>query len=183
MNCYDEGILIDFVENELKPDARAEVEQHLAWCPACRNQVAALGRLYTVLEQDAMPEPDWTTVQRNITRAIRKPRFFRLPYFIPVPVAAAAALALIILFRNNANNVDIVIPYSASEFVYSSSESFQTRVLAEILAGKPENQLTEIGTQLDAAGDLSDLLDELTDTQTAALYKNLKAAFGSFNGT
>jgi len=183
MNCYDEGILIDFVENELEPDARAEVEQHLARCQACRNQVAALGQLYTVLAQDAMPEPDWTTTQRNILRAIRKPRLFRLPYFIPLPVAAAAALVLVILFRNNANNVDVVIPYSASEFVASSSEDFQTRVLAELLASKPTNQLTEITIQLDAGGDLSDLLDGLSATESAAFYENLKSAFPAWEGS
>jgi len=61
-----------FQDGELDPTARARAEAHLAGCPACAGELAALGRLRTALSTPVAGPPDavwdafWPQVRSRI---------------------------------------------------------------------------------------------------------------------
>jgi len=122
-------------------------------------------------------------IGRNIQKAVSKKTRFRLPHLILVPIAAAAAILLIVFLNRNNKNIEMPFPYSPTQFVYESSEKFQTKVLAELIETKAGSQISEISVNLDDVAELSEILDELTESEQKDFYNDLKKRFGSFNGT
>lgn len=68
MNCTRvEPLVDDFVDDELKPELRAEVERHLADCPACRCSVEELREL----QRSVAALPDGIAPPRDLLPGIR----------------------------------------------------------------------------------------------------------------
>lgn len=60
--------LIDYVYSELAPEDWVRVEQHLQGCTGCREELAALQRVTTTLDQWQVPEPPAGLVERTMAR-------------------------------------------------------------------------------------------------------------------
>lgn len=97
----------DYLDDRLEPEARAQVDRHLAQCPACRQAHAEIMSVTRPLRQaqrtDAPPEL-WARVKAEIGRghASRSGSGIGLKYnifeiFMMRPVMAAAAAAVLIV--------------------------------------------------------------------------------------
>jgi len=60
--------LIDYVYSELAPEDWVRVEQHLQGCTGCREELGALQRVATTLDQWQVPEPPAGMVERTMAR-------------------------------------------------------------------------------------------------------------------
>lgn len=88
--------LIAHLTGELGPAERAEVEAHLARCPACRTERETLAGLLDDLRTSAPRAPDvpWGRWQAELrARLGARPPWWRRP----LPVAVAAGLAGLLL--------------------------------------------------------------------------------------
>src|ERR1700690_2871837 len=58
--------ILFYVYNELEDDARYEVEQHLARCPQCANELKSARSFHTTMSQDRVsdPSPNLLTASR-----------------------------------------------------------------------------------------------------------------------
>ncbi len=183
MNCYKKEILIDYIEGELKADERRAVEEHLSLCPVCSKEVADLRHLYTLLEADVVEEPNRSIIRDNIEKAIRKRSPFRIIYLFPAPVAVAAAVLLIFLLNRGSKDFEPSFYYPPAQYVYEGSDTIQVTLLAELIEIKTGTSLAEISADLDNRVEMSELLEELTESEQRDFYKSLKNQFGPFNGT
>jgi len=99
-----------FHDGELAPAARAKAEAHLARCPACTGELAALGRLRTALTVPVSEPPDavwdtfWPQVRSRIAapldEAPARPATWLSgvgPWRFALASALAAALALLVV--------------------------------------------------------------------------------------
>ena len=90
----DELLIGDYVDEALDAGRRAEVEQHLASCAACRTLVADLTeirRAAASLEPREPPARAWQRIDRAIQLEPARGGRWRSPL---IWLAAAAALAL-----------------------------------------------------------------------------------------
>lgn len=100
--------LAAFVDNELKEQERKMVEEHLAQCSSCREEVALIKKL-EALAKEAVPKPssDYAeNLSQQVWRKIRakeseptqrKVRFFSIPRFAPILAGAAVVLLVVIV--------------------------------------------------------------------------------------
>jgi hypothetical protein len=184
MECKEiEDHLIDYVEGAIDPATRSRVEDHLARCRTCAERRDELQALCTRLDQDEVPEPDWIRLEQRIRARTRPVRGFRLPYLLPIPVAAVAALFVFILVHRTPREIEVVVPYSPAQIVYSSPDRFQTEVLGELLEDKTKDQLLEISARLDETTELAVLLDALTEQEAQDLSETLRRELVEHNGT
>src|SRR5215475_6717666 len=101
-----------FQDGELPPAARTRTEAHLARCPTCAGELAALGRLRAALAtpvvepSDAVWDTFWPQVRARIATAPPEEAPVRpVPWLSPIAPwrfaigsALAAAVALLVLF-------------------------------------------------------------------------------------
>lgn len=107
MNCRDTEQLLQAERDGALPDnRRADLERHLAECPACREFRSRLSQVSEFVRSEAagvrVPDADaeWRRLQvRMHGDEVRLPRKRRLApvYWLGAPIAAAAALALALL--------------------------------------------------------------------------------------
>jgi len=98
--------LVDFTEGTLRPEVQARIAAHLHGCSECREAVAALQEMPTLLRTADIPDPGdlfWHQQRRSIARAIRNQRAPVARRFAPldlqlsrwrVPLAVAASAVL-----------------------------------------------------------------------------------------
>lgn len=103
MNCRDiEPLLLAERDGVLTSEQHAALAEHVATCPACRQERLIYGEAVTFLKTDAanvaVPdvEVEWRKVRSQLsgeaTRTAKKPHLAPLIWF-GAPLAAAAALA------------------------------------------------------------------------------------------
>jgi len=83
--------LVAYLYDDLEVGERAHVETHLTGCPACRDELAALGGVRSALAQWTPPEPSFGVIA---PRAVPPPRR-RLAVFADIPLWAQTAAALL----------------------------------------------------------------------------------------
>lgn len=179
MDCKNiEGILIDYIEHELKPDEQKQVEEHLSACDNCQKQLNELKQLFANLDQERVLEPDWVSIRKKIHEKTREKKLMLLPYLVPI---AVAALVLFFVFRpRNGKEIDLMIPASPSQLVYGSSDRVQEKILAGLVDSVLAYRLQNLNSDLLESADFSSLLDDLSTTEKEALYKNIKEQFGEY---
>jgi hypothetical protein len=91
----DDILLDEFVDRTLRPDERAEIEEHLESCDRCRGLVTDLGELRTAAAALGAAEPP-PRVWRRIQDAVESDRLLTGIRWWPW-LAAAAALAMVVL--------------------------------------------------------------------------------------
>ena len=108
MSCREwESLLAEYVDGALSPEDRARVEQHLAGCPSCAAEVAAVQRLAPVLR--SLPEAHPPAGLADAVFAVTTRRRGWLRRLLPrrlAPLSAAAAVlvivvALVTVYRNS----------------------------------------------------------------------------------
>ncbi|MGZ3872784.1 MAG: zf-HC2 domain-containing protein [Mucilaginibacter sp.] len=58
MKCEEyEGLLTGWLNNELTPADKAQLEQHLEGCTACREELAGMQELWAMMDKVEVPEP------------------------------------------------------------------------------------------------------------------------------
>ncbi len=93
MTCIDEKRLSAYVDGELPPEDSAALEEHLANCAACREELSRLEFISQALESLDGAEPDAFFAPR-LGRLAAGVRCGNWPGRVLVPAAAAAAAAL-----------------------------------------------------------------------------------------
>jgi hypothetical protein len=83
--------LVAYLYDDLDAGERARIESHLSGCPACRDELAALGGVRAELARWAPPEPSGA---RSPEPGVRSPRS-RLAMFMDIPAWAQTAAALL----------------------------------------------------------------------------------------
>jgi hypothetical protein len=108
MSCREwESLLAEYVDGALSPEDRARVERHLAGCPTCAAEVAAVQRLAPVLR--SLPEAQPPAGLADAVFAVTTRRRGWLRRLLPrrlAPLSAAAAVlvvvvALVTVYRNS----------------------------------------------------------------------------------
>ncbi|HID93111.1 MAG TPA: hypothetical protein EYP60_03340 [bacterium (Candidatus Stahlbacteria)] len=101
-----------FIDNELEEKKRLEIEQHLADCPVCNQEVKVLTQAWNALEvwkkiraSDSFEARFWQRVREREQRQFLPQRLFRRIVQIPVPVAAAIVLVIGLLLGNYLGNI------------------------------------------------------------------------------
>lgn len=87
----------DYLDNELDPAAREQVEQHLAQCPACRGskeKLVAISRIFRQAARAEIPETLWPRIQAQIRPARMENRPASRPNFRGYIFAHRAAFSL-----------------------------------------------------------------------------------------
>ena len=100
-----------YLDNELSPPLIAEVEQHLAECPRCRNELVIQKRIWDSLATVTTPEPGnrlETAVFRRIAKTEKPTHPQRLILF-PAGAAAVGLFLGIFLARNALKEPDMFI--------------------------------------------------------------------------
>jgi len=92
--CPDETELAGFAEQRLSPGARARLEQHIAGCDFCLDQVGVLMRLESAEAPDAPPE--LVARARRLVASDERPAW--APWRWGTAAAAVSALALVLTF-------------------------------------------------------------------------------------
>ncbi len=91
MNCRPEHVSA-WVDGELEPEVRAEIEEHLAECGACRTQAEGERALRARLRE--LPEPEAPPgLQFALRRGLRRERRARIARIV-LPLAACLVLAV-----------------------------------------------------------------------------------------
>jgi hypothetical protein len=85
---HDQAQLGAYVLGVLEADEVAEFEAHLAWCAACRHEVAELGEVPSEAFVDGPPDGGDLLLQRTL-RVVRAAESQRRPRSFPVGGAAA----------------------------------------------------------------------------------------------
>ena len=93
-------LLSDYIDDELSPSLRAEVESHLASCPDCSGERVRLARLVKETNElggGMSPWDLWPGVQRRLQIAALKPNW-RLVFgqFARRPLIAAPAIGTLV---------------------------------------------------------------------------------------
>jgi anti-sigma factor RsiW len=99
MRCEDtQNRLVEYIEGELRPEERAQVEEHLDTCPVCKVELEAFQRTMAILENDGYEEPSpfyWTRFEAGLRAKLGKRRSrFGIPSLVNagprlVPIAVA----------------------------------------------------------------------------------------------
>lgn len=109
MDCkqIQEMLTSDYLDNELDPTTREQVDRHLEKCPTCRKISENLAAITLPLHQarkQNVPQDVWPRIQTELRRqhslAARPKTVFQnniLEFFIMQPAFAAAAAAAAIL--------------------------------------------------------------------------------------
>lgn len=103
MHRHIERQLSAYLDRELRPGDEARIRRHLEGCDACREEVARLTRLKSVLAalpERPLPEDFWSQVRRELHR--EAPRslagtWLRALREHPAPALAAAAVVLLLV--------------------------------------------------------------------------------------
>ena len=91
--------LSEYIDGELDPAERAGVEAHLAGCPGCRADVAALRAVAARAGSltDTRPAADlWTAIAARIQSSPRRTSLATRRFAFTLPQLVAASLALIV---------------------------------------------------------------------------------------
>jgi anti-sigma factor RsiW len=96
--------LVDYADGELSERARPRLERHLARCPRCRDELAALHEVPALLQTAEIrrDESFWLRQRQDILRAVRTqtepaPARERVPRFAWQGAVAAVAVAVIVI--------------------------------------------------------------------------------------
>ncbi len=178
MECKNiEKLLIDYIEGELSPEVKQKVEEHLSACVICQKQKQEIERVFSVFDQDQVPEPNWLTILNRIKKQAKARRFIYLPYLIPI---AAAAILLFFLLPKNNRELELMITAPPSQLVYYSSENIQEKILAELVDSEVTNRLQTMNSSIIESIDLSQLLDDLSSDEKEKFYESIKKEFAQY---
>ncbi|RPI62846.1 MAG: zf-HC2 domain-containing protein, partial [Planctomycetaceae bacterium] len=107
MNCEQiHQMLIELVYDELDSTGKAGVQEHIAGCPACREELAKLTQARAALKKFRDGEPEQTAIPAMLAQAgdetaeadsLRRPLKPRTLYFRRVASMFAAAAAAVLI--------------------------------------------------------------------------------------
>ncbi len=100
--CLKDREAFALVNHDLTDDDRIRMNAHLVGCPACTTRISALSTLRDAAVDALAPaEPDWSTIDAGIERAIRQVKETEtagVAWFpLALTAAAAAAVTLVLL--------------------------------------------------------------------------------------
>jgi len=121
MNHLTDELLNEYLDNELAPDGRTQVEKHLAECVDCAARLAAFQALFT--ELDSLPE---VTLSKSLVARITLPSSLpaALPRSLRLTVTLQAALAIIAIVFAAPFVMEFVSPYIVAVQMPSFTEIF-----------------------------------------------------------
>ncbi len=162
MSCREwEHLLTDYVDGALSPEERARVEAHLASCPTCAAEVAAVQRVTPLVRALREAPPPQGLADAVFAKTTRRRRW--LPRrFAPISAAAAVlviVVALVMVYRNS----------EMSERMPAFDKGLET-VSKEVTLAAPTQ------AQTDAVKPKEQALDERADTTVAGNAPSREAA-------
>jgi putative zinc finger protein len=164
MNCAEiRGRMADYLYSELPVDSKSGIEDHLAACPACREELAVLRRARDLLDEaanrdeDASPAPlSLVQISDRAMRQLERNRR-RWQWFSLVTGSALAALLLLYAFA-------VRIEFHSSHVIVSWNESERSTPASPNTNGpnRVQSQLVDHQLRLDDLDKTVHLLIQLT---------------------
>ncbi|MET0153268.1 MAG: zf-HC2 domain-containing protein [Candidatus Binatia bacterium] len=165
--------LVSFADGTLPEPVQSGVEQHLANCPRCTEDVVALREVPAVLRRDVTPVRDeafWVRQRESIVRAVEasaSPRATDRPAYVWWLAPALAAMALLLVVRAwNPTDLAAPAPTTAPALATTSAVGGETiaalvdepaPVFSEDVASLDDATIASLGASLDEEiGGLSD---------------------------
>lgn len=187
MRCLKaQGLLLDYIGDELSRKKREQVEQHLEQCSACKAELAALRGLWDDLALQTLPqrgEEFWQGFTARVMKDVRRkgpmPLEHKTPLLFPgwrvlLPAAAAAAgiiMAVIISKGDLLPGRGHRTPQEKEEALVEVAQTFSVAPLA----GEDEDLL---GRGISLNGSVEGLRIAFKPTEQAALTDALSQLAG-----
>lgn len=157
--CVDDQILSSYIDGELSDPWKAQIEEHLEWCDACRLRYNAIKGLHEKVEESVISDDSIGLSQNRVMRylnanVLNKKRhtwiqklhmFINKRFLIPV-CTAAVTFCFCLIFLNPSGKVndlsvvtdspslsiDNIVPVRLSDN-YTTSQSIENYSLEEII--------------------------------------------------
>jgi hypothetical protein len=72
MSCKTDGLMLhSYINNELSPIEKAEMERHLQQCPGCRNEAEEIKKLKFIISSIRPDKVELNNIKGNIMAAIK----------------------------------------------------------------------------------------------------------------
>jgi predicted anti-sigma-YlaC factor YlaD len=170
--------LIDFVEGELAPERSTEIDAHLKTCNECAAYVESLKRTFSLLADDAVPEPPpgyWAYLPRRVRQEAGRSRL-RRRIFVLAPVAAVA-VALVLVWQGMRAPVPEVTPLEMITAGLETGELIESVAANEVYDGMfleaAAEEITSLDEYLSDTDDISELIGTLSDAEAEAFVAEL----------
>lgn len=103
----DERLLTLYHYNELQPEERLQLEEHLKWCSQCRNSLSQLSNCLTDIP---IPKIDISAADRlnftdQVLKKTTKPRFAGKPVWGGALVVTGLLMLLLVILPNPTNKI------------------------------------------------------------------------------
>lgn len=110
MNCRDTLLMLSgYMDGEIDPVERMEVQRHLETCPECANNLTNARQVQTVLQKKALYEPAPAGLEKRVLAAVRAEeraqRPLNRPFVRPALGIAACAGLLLVLWTAFAQGI------------------------------------------------------------------------------
>lgn len=70
--CLEDQIITSYLDNELTEPWKAQLEEHIFWCPACQKRVEQLKKLKQITQDAALEDEEITRSQDRVFRFLEK---------------------------------------------------------------------------------------------------------------
>jgi len=169
-----------FIDDEMKPREREQMEIHISQCDSCRREVEKLKEMVGIMR--VMPDPEipaqlWESTRRRLEADSEeqvKSWIFRIPKWSYVP--AAAALLILLVF------------FAGSQFYYkgdTETPTFDTYVQEHLLSYSDRILPPDLLSELTVAQTGQIIEDTTSDESTSELETLMEVHYGidSTNGS
>jgi hypothetical protein len=200
MRCHKvQGLLPDYIGDELFLKKREQVEGHLKECSACQAELAALQGVWDGLVRQSLPsqgEEFWHGFTARVMKDVRKRRLTpakkRMPLLLPgwrvlLPAAGAAAavIALVIVLTGGPGTVpneqgivaEVTQPFFVAPLAGDDEDPLGGAISLNGGTGSEQATLTEALTQLTGDEGLAGQLEELDDRELQRFEQLLSARY------
>ncbi len=171
--------LIDLVDGELSPSRAEAVESHIEACDTCRSYVESLRHAFSLLAQDAVPEPPpgfWAYLPDRV-RARAKPRRRRLAWILAPGAVAIAAVAVFFWWTGHPqepgfDSMDLLLAeMSTGEIVESLSDDSD---YGDVILESADDEMETLEGYLIEEEDVYDLIDAMSDEEKQKLILEIE---------
>jgi len=170
----NDSVINDYVDDEIEPRQRIDVEQHLQTCARCRGLVDDLREIRSVAQSLDVREPPvraWTRLERTIKLEQPRARNRSTAPYLWLGAAAAIVLATVVVMRMTARISDSRLPAASATTTVSAQPGAASAQVVESELRAAEDHYEKAIKGLEQ---IANAEQNVFDPRTAAtLQKNL----------
>lgn len=162
--CLDDQILNTYLDGELAEPWKSQVEEHLSYCPSCKQRYESLLKLRSVIksaelkDSDIKPHQDrvMAILEKNYLNKNKKKSFFRKQLKLSVSQLVGVAAAFVIVFVGSwavaGSKEAQIIPAPEASAIVDVANITQVKASEPIVKTLDDFTLEEILKNLDERG-------------------------------